>query len=153
MDKRMAPRRLAGFTLIELLVVVTIGAILFGIAIPAYQSQIRKSRRTDARTALLDLAAREERLFSTTNAYSSTPSAIGYGATPDQFPLVVGNGYYQVGVVSTAGPPPGFTLVATPVAGQGQDQDTDCASFSVDQTGNQSAANASNADNTAICWR
>jgi type IV pilus assembly protein PilE len=147
------PRRLAGFTLIEMLVTIVIGAILLSIAVPGYRNQIRKSRRTDARTALLDIAAREERLFTTTNTYSSTPSAIGYGATPDRFPVVVGNGYYQVNAVAGAGPPPAFTLVATPIAGQGQDQDTDCASFTVDQTGNQSAADSSNADSTATCWR
>ncbi len=149
----MTLRRLAGFTLIEMLVTIVIGAILLGIAIPAYQSQIRKSRRTDAKTALLDLAAREERLFTTTNTYSSTPSAVGYGATPDQFPVVVGSGYYQVAAVAGRGPPPAFVLVATPVAGQGQDQDADCAAFTVDQTGNQSAVNSSNADSTATCWR
>lgn len=148
-----APRRLLGFTLIEMLVTIVIGATLLSIAVPAYRSQIRKSRRTDAKTALLDLAAREERLFTTTNAYSTTPSAIGYGATPDQFPVVVGSGYYQVAAVAPAGPPAAFTLVATPVAGQGQDQDTDCASFTVDQTGNQSSLNSTNADSTATCWR
>ncbi len=148
-----ARKSLGGFTLIELMVTLVIGAILLGIAIPAYQSQIRKSRRTEARTALLDLAAREERLYTVTNAYSGTPSAIGYGASPDQFPVVVGSGYYRVAVATTVGPPAGFTLAATPVAGQGQDLDTDCASFTVDQTGNQSALNSANADSTATCWR
>ena len=153
MSKHHARRQLAGFTLIELLVTIVIGSILLSIAIPGYRAQIRKSRRTDAKTALLDLATREERLFSTTNAYSGTPSAIGYGVAPDQFPIVVGSGYYQVGVVTAVGPPPAFTFVATPVVGQGQDQDTDCASFTIDQTGNQSSLNASNADSTATCWR
>lgn len=142
-----------GFTLIELLVTVVIGAILLSIAIPAYQSQIRKSRRTEARTALLDLAAREERQYTITNTYSGTPSAVGYSAAPDQFPVVVGSGYYRVAAVTTVGPPAGFTLTATPVVGQGQELDTDCASFTVDQTGNQSALNSTNADSTATCWR
>ena len=46
----------AGFTLIELMVTVAIVGILATIAATSYQSQVMKSRRTDARTALLDLA-------------------------------------------------------------------------------------------------
>jgi type IV pilus assembly protein PilE len=44
----------AGFTLIELLVVIAIVAILTTIAVPSYQSYVKKSR---ARTAAADLTA------------------------------------------------------------------------------------------------
>jgi type IV pilus assembly protein PilE len=142
-----------GFTLIELLVALVIGAILVSVAIPSYNSQVRKSRRTDARTALLDLAGREERLFATTNAYSTTPSALGYTAAGDAFPMSVGSGFYQVAVVVNVGPPATVTLTATPIAGTGQENDTDCASLTVDQAGRQTALDGSNADNSAVCWR
>src|SRR5580692_8078769 len=80
-----------GFTLIELMVTVAIVGILATIAVASYQYEIQKSRRTDARSALMDLAGREEKLFSVTNAYSTDPVALGYGTlTP------VGNGYYNV---------------------------------------------------------
>ena len=116
-------------------------------------SQTRKSRRTEARTALLDLAGREERLFSTTNAYSATPTDLGYGPAGAAFPLTGGSGYYTVNVtVAAAGSPPAFTLIATPVTGKGQEKDSPCASFSVTHTGKQSAASASGADTTANCW-
>jgi type IV pilus assembly protein PilE len=52
----------AGFTLIELMVTLAIAAILLSIVVPTYQAQVRKSRRTEAKTAILDFAAREERL-------------------------------------------------------------------------------------------
>jgi type IV pilus assembly protein PilE len=143
----------AGFTLIELLVALVIGAILISIAIPSYNSQVRKSRRTDARTALLDLAGREERLFATTNAYSATPSALGYTAAGDVFPMTVGSGYYQIAVAANLGPPATFTLTATPIAGMGQENDTNCASFTVDQAGRQTALDGSAADSSAECWR
>ena len=57
-----------GFTLVELMVVIVIASILMAIAVPSYKNSIRKSRRTDAKTALLDLAGREER-FNSTNGF------------------------------------------------------------------------------------
>ena len=63
-----------GFTLIELMVTVAIVAILSAIAYPAYTEYILKSRRTDAKNALLDLAARQERFYSLNNKYSIVPS-------------------------------------------------------------------------------
>jgi type IV pilus assembly protein PilE len=141
----------AGFTLVELMVTLVIAAILMTVAIPAYNSQVRKSRRTEAKTALLDLAGREERLYSTTNLYSSTPSDLGYGAAGATFPMTVGSGYYTVNVTNlvnnvVAGQQSTYRVVATPVAGKGQDLDTQCLTFSIDQTGNQQAT-------TANCWK
>lgn len=147
----MKPRA-AGFSLIELLTVILIVGILAGIAIPSYNAQTRKSRRTEARTALLDIAGREERLFSTTNAYSNKLADVGYGTGDATFPLTVGSGYYSVAVEVVVGPPATFTLTATPVAGKGQDKDNQCAKLIVTNTGKQSATNKTNADSTADCW-
>jgi type IV pilus assembly protein PilE len=143
---------LRGFSLIELLTAVMIVGILASIAIPTYTSQVRKSRRTEARTALLDVASREERLFSTTNAYSNAPADIGYGAAGTTFPMAIGSGYYNVNVTVAAGPPAGFTVTATPVSGKGQDKDTQCASFSVDEAGRQTSKDSSANDSSANCW-
>ena len=104
MPKRIATRLpgSAGFTMVELMVVVVIASVLMAIAIPTYLDKVRKSRRTEAKTALLDLAGREERFYNTNNTYSSTPSDLGYGAVAAAFPMTVGSGYYQVSVVVTA---------------------------------------------------
>jgi len=143
----------AGFTLVELMVTVLIAAILLTIAVPAYQIFIRKSRRTEAKTAVLDLAGREETLFSTTNNYSGVSAAVGYGAAG--FPVQVGNGYYSVNVVvqpPAANVPPSFVVTALPVAGTSQALDAPCQSFSVDQLGNQTALDSGGAVNTQTCW-
>src|SRR3989440_9711798 len=103
MQLRLAARssRLAGgFTLIELMVVVAIATILFSIAIPSYMSYIRQSRRTEAKTAVLELAGREERFLSTNpSAYTDVPANPGYTGA---WPIVVGSGYYQLPVRSPA---------------------------------------------------
>ena len=150
---KRAPMNARGFTLTELLVTMVITTILIAVVLPTYQTQVRKSRRTEAKSALMDIAGREERLYTTTNTYSSTPSDIGYAAVGIAYPVTVGSGYYQVTVTTTAGPPATFTVTATPVAGMGQDKDTLCASFTVLQTGQQSALNSGGADNTTTCWR
>jgi type IV pilus assembly protein PilE len=143
----------SGFTLVELMVVIAIAAILGTIAVSSYSSSVRKSRRTDARTALLDMASREERFMSTNSTYSTTPSQLGYSGT---FPMVIGSGYYQIAVptiaVATSALPATFTVTATPVAGKGQDNDAPCQSFTVDSTGKQSATASGGGDATSTCW-
>jgi type IV pilus assembly protein PilE len=156
MAKRLSSRASAmtGFTLVELMVTLLVATILLTIAIPAYQNQIRESRRTEAKTALLDLAGREETLYSTKNVYSLVPSDVGYGA--GAFPLSVGSNYYSVNVVvpNPAAPAtqPSFLITATPAAGSSQANDAACQSFSVDQLGNQTALDSGGADNTKTCW-
>lgn len=146
-----------GFSLVELMVVVTIVAILASIAYPLYTQQVRKSRRTDAKSAVLDLAGREERLYSTTNCYTTDQGSLGYGAAGAALTNTsVGSGYYTIGVATTtaagAACPTTYAVTAT-AASPDQLNDTDCRSFSVDQTGRQSSANAAVADSTATCWR
>jgi type IV pilus assembly protein PilE len=137
-----------GFTLIELMIAVAVVSILATIAVASYTSYVKKSRRTDARSALLDLAGREEKLFSVANAYSNLPSDLGYGGA---WPVTVGSGYYQVTVVSPdptqpAGTPSYF-IKAVPVGTQASD--TTCTELDVNQLGAQSAIPAAN---TSTCW-
>jgi type IV pilus assembly protein PilE len=154
----------AGFTLVELMVVIVIATLLLSIAIPSYMSQVRQSRRTEAKTALLDLAGREESFFSTNGSvYTNAASDLGYR------PWAAGNspsGYYTIAVACIAAQGvalgcdpnanrpngPAFYLTATPVAGSSQASDTQCASFSVDSLGNQFAADSTGANTTAQCW-
>ena len=144
--------RSRGFTLIELVVAILIIAILGTIALSSYVNQSRKSRRTEARTALLDLAGREERNFSTRNAYSQLQDELGYSTVPGTpFPVTVGSGYYSVTVTVTAAVPgvslATFSATATPLGDQLKD--TACTSFTVNQTGAQSATGPG----AANCWR
>jgi type IV pilus assembly protein PilE len=168
--------RSTGFTLVELMVVILVAAILLSIAVPTYQSQVRKARRTDAKTVLLDLAAREEKYLSLSNAYTNSPANLGYGSA-SSFPQLVGSGYYNVYVcVSTvaagnagtmsasavacpgAAPTtglPAYVVAAIPVAGTTQAKDSSCQYFAVDNTGSQySSSSAGIGTNTnSTCWQ
>ena len=146
-----------GFSLIELMTALVVASILLVIAVPAYLTQIRESRRADAKTALLDLAGREETYFSTQNAYSAVPANVGYGTAA--LPFTVGSGYYSVNIQvpnpnaqATVPPSPSFLITATPVAGSSQAKDGSCQAFTVDQLGNQKATNSGGADNSTYCW-
>ena len=144
-----------GFTLIEIVVAMLIIAILGTVALSSYISQSRKSRRTEARTALLDLAGREERNFSTTNLYSTDPVALGYAAAGSgaAFPQSVGSGYYTVNVLVTAAVPGGapatYTITATAVGDQLKD--LPCRTYTLDNTGVQTATTSTGAT-TTTCW-
>jgi type IV pilus assembly protein PilE len=151
MSKWIASRKesSAGFTLVELMVAVVIASVLMAIAIPSYIDKVRKSRRTEAKTTLLDIAGREERFFNTSNTYSSLPSDVGYGAVGAVFPMTVGSGYYTVNVVSTpaAGAvPAGYTITATPLGDQLKD--VQCTLFTLTSLGVQSST-----PNTTDCWK
>jgi type IV pilus assembly protein PilE len=149
----------SGFTLIELMIAVAIVAILFAIAVPLYAKQVQHSRRVDARTAVLDIAGREERYLSLQSSYTTVPANLGYAATAVAFPMTVGSGYYTANVVVVAGVPPApptYTVSASAIAGTSQAKDTQCQYFSVDSTGKQfSSANVGGggADTSATCWQ
>jgi type IV pilus assembly protein PilE len=145
----------SGFTLIELMVTVGIVTILATIAVTSYTSQVQKSRRTEAKSALLDLAGREERLFSTTNAYSNIEAYLGYATsgTTVMTAMPFGNNYYTLTATvpdpAQAAGTPSYILTATPVAGTSQASDTQCGSFSVNQLGVQTV---SGTYTVAQCW-
>lgn len=140
-------RRRSGFTLIELMITVVIVAILVGIAVPAYTSQVRKSRRTDARNAILDIAAREERFLSLANAYTAVPTDLGYPGAA--WPQNVTNNFYSVNVTLPAGPNPAFLITATAIGIQAGD--TACATLSLNQIGQQTATGSPTA--SVDCWQ
>jgi len=146
-------RRVAGFTLIELMVTLVVAAILISIAVPAYQTQVRKSRRTEARNAVMDLAAREERYYSVNNAYTNVALELGYGqdnaAITDR---PIGSGYYTVSVTASAADPAatpptraGFTITAKAVGTQLKD--APCQQFAVDDVGTQTST-----PSATECW-
>ncbi len=144
-----------GFTLVELMITVGIAAILASIAIPAYTSYIQKGRRADAKSALLNMAAMQERLYSTTNAYSQVPTDFGYAGATFGTGVLVGSGYYTVNVTSvtaaTATVPAAYTIQANAV--NTQTNDTACQIFQINSLGQQVAYDSSSALNTATCWK
>lgn len=137
----------AGFTLIELMIAVAIVGILTAVALPAYQKQILKSHRTDAKTALLDLASREERYMSTNQVYASSGTVLGFS---NDFPVSVPSGSaatYTLSV-SLSNSNGSYTLTATPTGNQAQDS---CGSYTLTSLGVQGVSGGS--QSAADCWK
>ncbi|MBV1889074.1 MAG: type IV pilin protein [Proteobacteria bacterium] len=131
-------RSIRGFTLIELMIVLAIVALLASVGYPAYQESIQKSRRADAKIALVKAAASEERWFTTNNAYTSNASNVGGALSPE--------GFYDVTVIAST-----LAYALTVTANGAQLDDTDCRTFTITQTGLKSSTDSASAASTE-CW-
>lgn len=147
-----------GFTLIEIVIVVTIVGILASIALPAYQDSVRKARRADAQTAIMNIQQNQEKfrvscpqyassLASTTTCDTAggTYAAIGSTTSPD--------GYYTIAITSGSASTTGYTLTATPVSGKSQTKDSDCDGSTSAKTITLTVNGNSSSFTPATCWR
>jgi type IV pilus assembly protein PilE len=105
-------RRSHGFTLMEILIAVAIIGILAAIALPSYQKQIQKSNRAAAKAILGDAANKQQIYLSQARVFATTLSELGI--TPEADLAKV----YDFAIASNVGPPPTFTITATPKANQ-----------------------------------
>lgn len=135
-------RRMRGVTLLELMVVVVIIGILAAVAYPSYQQQIRKTRRADGQSMLLQTAQALERCYTRFSSYTA-----GTGGCPVAFPVNSTEGYYVVNpaVAPTAS---AFSLNAAPQGAQ--TADSECGTLRVTSTGVQGSQGADTDVNG--CW-
>lgn len=150
--------KIKGFTLVELMIVVAIVGILASIAIPSYQKNILKSRRADARSALLGFANAMERHFTENFSYCEAATAVFVGCgngndtgVPVIFsatsPLDGTAVYYNLNI--DAANATSFLLSATPVGPQAND---DCGILEIDSLLQKDMTGAAAGMTTADCW-
>lgn len=149
-------KRNAGFSMIELMIAIAIVGILARIAYPNYVAQVQKGKRSDAKVALNDVAQSMQRCFTTQSTYK--PATAGTCPVVDKVQTAAGvtspRGYYVVKVAAADLDTTRYVLKATAVSGKGQDKDTKCKTFTLDQTGKRYAEDSASTpnDTTTTCW-
>lgn len=136
-----------GFSLVELLIVVSVMGVLALIAVPSYNEVMTKSRRTDGKMALMDLAARMERYYSEHHSYAD--AAIAPSGTSDTQVLnsnESSQGWYQLQISSQSAT--SYTISAIPQNAQAG-ADLTCATFTYDNLGQEGI---SGSGTIAQCW-
>lgn len=130
---------LSGFTLIEMMITVVILGIILSIAISSYLDLVRESRRTEAKALLQEVMNREERYYTTENAYTDDLTDLGYVT-----PLESESNWYQVTAsYCTAGDDQCVELTAAPQDDQTNDV---CGSFTLDSSGERDKTGS------GTCW-
>lgn len=140
-------KKLRGFTLIELMVTVVIIGVLAAIAYPSYIEQVRKSRRADAKAALLAIAQTMERFYSENNTYlgaAANPSDTGI--VPDHAPIGRPHADRTYDITFTQRSATGFTVQAARTGVQ--TSDTTCGNYTLTSTGVKGVT----AGTVAQCW-
>jgi type IV pilus assembly protein PilE len=137
--------RMAGVTLLELMTVVMVIGILSIVALPSYRQYTMRAHRTEAKTALLQLATNQERYYLQNRTYGTIAQLTAAG-----YPTASEYGVYALTITTTNGLTQDYTATATPTAGGGTNgvhmaEDSHCATFSLTSTG---IRNATNPD----CW-
>ena len=132
-------KKMQGFTLIEILIALVIIGILAGIAIPNYSDYVLKAKRSDAHTALANMASALEDFYAN-NQYVYTNVVANVGGPNSQ------EGYYILSITMPASAD-SYTLTAT--ATGSQIADTPCLVMTLTSTGIKGPVDA-NGD--PICW-
>jgi type IV pilus assembly protein PilE len=128
--RQIAPqqRSNAGFTLIEMMIVVVVLALLAAVALPSFLDSLRKSRRTEAFTALSAVQQAQERWRGNNSTYSNSLTGLGLPATTPR-------GLYTIQLSGTNATD--YTVAAVAAPGTSQAADAACRTLAVRVTGAQ----------------
>ena len=133
----------SGITLIELMIVCIILGIMAAIAVPAYNNYAREARRSEARSALNQIAAQQAEYILNHAEYAVGNDAVrlGVGFVNGDGDLVTENEYYVIEITSDNG----FTATANINPDSLQSNDSSCTEFSLD-------ANGTKGPSGTDCW-
>ena len=137
-------RKMAGYTLLEILITLAIIGIIAAVALPSYRASSLRAARAEAKTALMETAADQERFYSANTSYSVNALPL---ANPPQETKASRDGHYQITVAACASGTIAncFVATATPLGDQANDE---CTTLTLTNTGIRGATGAS----TEECW-
>ena len=146
-------KRNAGFTLLELMMVLAIVAILATVAYPSYLDSVRKARRADGMSAIMNVRLEQQKLRSNCRFYaenfSNVASACGASAAASSIlgSNVSDEGHYAIALSNVNAV--GYTITAT---GQGDQANDDENGVPCTLVLTVSGANPEGVRTPADCW-
>lgn len=133
-----------GFTLIELMITVAIIGILGAIAYPSYQDSVRKSRRAEGRTAMMEVLQQQERYMTQNNTYL----AFADTATSSVFKNFSGDSKAKASYWIGSRACSGDIKICVEVFGTPKYTDPDITELTITSTGVKSCTGTK----TSVCW-
>ena len=142
MSARIA--REGGITLAELLTVLVVVAVLAALAVPMWRVHMLRVRREDGIAALIAVQSAQDRYFGKYARYA-TLEQLGLKAQSER-------GFYGLELQDSADGL-GYLARAKAAQGSGQDADSRCVEFTLDQNNRRRALDSEGNDRSADCWR
>lgn len=126
-----------GFTLIELMIACAIVGVLFAVALPAYQSTVKKTNRAEAKSTLMEIAQRLQRCYSLYAQFNDDQCGVYSDLTDADAIVSQGRGFYKITIAEGAdGASEKYTYKLTAKAILApQTDDTGCDELTLTHTG------------------
>jgi type IV pilus assembly protein PilE len=140
-----------GFTVAEVLTALVVIAVLAAIAIPMWRTHLLRVRRAEARDALTNLQAAQDRWFGRHARYATAAQLTARAPDGLELEATTIHGLYSL-TLETSADGLGYLATARAMPSAGQQSDDRCATFTIDHVGQMSAADSSGADRSADCW-
>lgn len=140
----VAKNKSMGFTLIELMITVAIIGVLGAIAYPSYQDSVRKSRRAEGRSAMMEVLQQQERYMTQNNTYL----AFSDTATSSVFKNFSGDSKAKASYWIGSRACSGDIKICVEVFGTPKYTDPDITELTITSTGIKGCTGSK----TSICW-
>jgi type IV pilus assembly protein PilE len=153
MNQLRRSKNKSGFSALEIMITLAIVTILCATVYPAYTNAAMKSRRAEARSALLSTMLQQENYYAQHNTY------IAFNSETQQSPFKWWSGqsastsYYEIQAASCANQPLTQCVLLTAIPGTGKvknHRDSVCGNLTLDSANNKSYSVSR--DTNSTCW-